>query len=789
MLITVARPLRAAGCTVNARVLDDGTLSVGLLNQPISDLSILEGTPISRLAVQSTKVCDLRPVRTMKLTFLDLWDTPVTDLSPLRGLPLTSINLGATNVTDLSPLEGMPLADFFADRAAFTDFAPLAKCPTLRNIHLPRPNPGALPQNIEPLRNLPKLERISFQYDWSTGPICTAKDFWAHWDGLGWLRALQDGEFKFTAKQLESGQWRVSLGHETRFNDCSIFKGAHLVWLNLENTGVADLSPLRDIPLEVLDTGRTRVTDVSTLRGSTLARSLKVFSLYDTRVTDFSPVAECVNLTGFVACKTSLQDIGFFRELKACTGVFFTNTLVTDVSALSEMPSLRGIALPFGAREVEKLRALPDLRVITYDYEGQQKQTAEQFWQMHDELPWFAELGAKGIIAKTIRRADGLWMVDFHKHPIADLAPLRGSRIGYLDIGGSPITDLTPLRGLPLDVLAINDTKVTDLAPLAGMRLTLLNLSRTTVKDISVVRGMPLQEIYMGDGAPVDLEPLHHTDTLVLMNLAWGSKNLEGLRRLPKVERIGYGWDDKLSRVDTSAAEFWQIHDELPWVGELRAKGIKVDASRREDGRWVVKLNDKRFSDCSIFKGAQIAVLSLNGTSVTDLGPLRGLLLSHLDISNTSIEDVSPLEGMPLTSLNMQTTKVTDLGPLRGMKLTSLFTCDSPVTDLSSLRGLPLTYLNISNCPVKDLSPLEEMPLMTFHAWKCRVLSDYTPLARIQTLREILLGPIDAEAPRMEIEALRGLPNVESLSFQVENGRPVTTAKEFWAEFDRKKKP
>jgi serine/threonine protein kinase/Leucine-rich repeat (LRR) protein len=811
LLITVARPLRAAGIWFRASIDSDGSLYLNLTDQPIRDLSILEGAPITRLDMAKTKVADLSPLRTMKrLSWLQIKGTPVTDLSPLRGLPLDLLNIGETTATDLSPLEGMPLTVFYADGSAVTDFAPLARISTLASILLPMPKPGAPPLNIEPLRNLPKLQRLSFTFDQSVGPVCTAKGFWAHWDGLGWLRALQDGEFRFSAKQLESGQWEVHLGHETRFTDCSIFKGAHLVSLNLENTGVEDLSPLRDIPLELLDTGRTQVTDVSTLRGSTLARSVKVFSLYDTRVADFSPVAECVNLTQFNACETALQDLGFLENLTACTIVAFTNTAVTDISVLSKMPTLKKIYLPWEARDVEQLRQLPNLRGISYDYEGGKKQTAEEFWQMHDELPWFAELKAKGITATVERRGDGLWEVDLQKQPIADLTPLRGSSIWFLDIMNTPVADLEPLRGMPLEglnirdtqvadleplrgmpleVLAIGGTKVTDLAPLAGMRLKTLHLASCQVKDISVVRGMPLRYFGIGGGASVDLAPLHEINTLVLINPSWGSTNIDGLRRLPNVERLGYGWDGSKGQIDTSVEEFWQIHDELPGVGELRAKGIKVDASRREDGRWVVKLNEKRFSDCSIFKGAQIAVLSLNGTNVTDLGPLRGLLLSHLDISNTNIEDLSPLEGMPLTSLNMQTTKVTDLGPLRGMKLTSLFTCDSPVTDLSSLRGLPLTYLNISNCPVKDLSPLEEMPLITFHAWKCRVLSDYTPLARIQTLREILLGPIDAEAPRMEIEALRGLPNVESLSFEVDDGRPVTTAKEFWAEFDRKRKP
>jgi hypothetical protein len=320
----------------------------------------------------------------MKLTSLYVCSSPVSDLSPLHGQPLDYLNISGCPIKDLTPLAGMPLTTFHAWQCpALSDFTPLGNIPTLKNI-LMGPVDARLPRvEIEALRKLPNVELISFQVV-NGQPVTAAKDFWKHWDGLGWAWALQAGGFKFTAEQLPDGRWKVQLQHETRFSDCSIFKGAHLAQLNLENTGVSDLSPLRDIPLEKLDAGRTPVTDVSTLRGSTLARSLKVFSLYDTRVTDFSPVAECVNLTWLNACKTSLKDIGFFRELKACIGVGLCNTAVTDISVLGEMPNLSSVMLPLGAREVEKLRHLLNLRVISYNYEGRPKQTAQEFWTEFD---------------------------------------------------------------------------------------------------------------------------------------------------------------------------------------------------------------------------------------------------------------------------------------------------------------------------------------------------------------------------------------------------------------------
>jgi serine/threonine protein kinase/Leucine-rich repeat (LRR) protein len=742
LLITVARPLRAADFTVSARVLEDGTLEVDLYKQPIRDISILEGAPISRLAIASTKVSDLRPLRTMKLTSLDLWDTPVSDLSPLRGLPLTSINLGATNVTDLSPLEGMPLTTFYADRAPFTDYAPLAQCPTLKIMQLPRPMPGAPPLNLEPLRSLPNLERISFQFEWATGPVCTAKDFWAHWDGLGWMRALQDGEFRFAAQQLADGRWKVELHHETRFSDCSIFKGAHLAHLNVENTGVADLSPLRDIPLELLDTGRTQVTDVSTLRGSTLARSLKVFSLYDTRVADFSPVAECVNLTEFNACRTSLQDIGFLRELKACTVVAFTNTNVTDISVLSEMPQLKTIFPPWAAREVGQLRQLPNLRRISYDYEGGKDQTAEQFWQMHDEVPCVAALRALGINAAVERREDGLWEVNLEKQPITDLSPLRGSRIYFLNIMNTPVADLSPLRGMPLTTLHMGGSKVTDLSPLAGMKLGSLQMASLQVKDISVVRGMPLTNIYMGGGYPADLAPLANITSLISVQIPVGAPNVELLRNLPNAKRLGYGWDGVNQRIDTSVEEFWQRHDELPWFAKLAAEGIIAKVIRRDDGLWRVDFHSH---------------------PITDLAPLRGSRIGYLDLGRSPVTDLTPLRGLPLDVLALSGTKVTDLAPIAGMKLTLLNLSRTTVKDISVVRGMPLREIYLGDGVPVDLAPLHEIDTL-----------EVVNLTRGST----------------NIEGLRRLPKVKVISYDWDGQRNRfrTNAAEFWAEYDREKK-
>jgi serine/threonine protein kinase/Leucine-rich repeat (LRR) protein/predicted negative regulator of RcsB-dependent stress response len=560
LLITVAKPLRAAGFTVKANVLENGTLHLDLKGQPMRDLSILADAPISHLEMGLTKISDLSPVRTMKLQLLGLWGSPVTDISPLRGLPLTHLNIGGTSVTDLSPLEGMPLAGFSADGSTVTDFAPLAKIPTLTSVLLPMPKPGAPPLNIEPLRSLPKLERLSFALEQSGAAACTAKDFWAHWDGLGWMRALQYWKIKFTAEQLSDGRWKVVL-NDKRVSDCSIFKGGHIAQLGMNGASITDISPLRDIALEYLELDNTPVADLAPLRGSALSRSLTSLHLYKTNVTDFSPLAECVNLRWLDLRRTALTDISFLRALKVCPALAISETPVTDISALMEMPALESVFLPWGAREVEKLRALPKLRSISYTWES--KQTAEEFWQMRKELPWVADLGAKGITAKNVRREDGLWSVTVENQPLEDLTPLRGSPLHHINMINTKVASLEPLRGMPLTYLAIGGTKVTDLSPLAGMKLDGIQAGALkNLKDISVLRGMPLRAIYIDGTSPdLDLSPIADCDTLELVCLPKGAKNIEQLRRLPRVQRMGYAWDSKKQSIETSVEEFWAAYD------------------------------------------------------------------------------------------------------------------------------------------------------------------------------------------------------------------------------------
>lgn len=89
---------------------------------PISDLSPLRGMPLTVLSCGGTQIKDLAPLAGMKLTVLSFNDTEVADLAPLEGMPLTVLWCNNTKVTDLSLLKTMPLQElkcnFVAERDA-----------------------------------------------------------------------------------------------------------------------------------------------------------------------------------------------------------------------------------------------------------------------------------------------------------------------------------------------------------------------------------------------------------------------------------------------------------------------------------------------------------------------------------------------------------------------------------------------------------------------------------------------------------------------------------------------
>jgi serine/threonine protein kinase len=177
----------------------------------LSDLSPLQGLPLTVLDCNRTSVADLAPLSGMPLKFLACADTEVTDLAPLAGLPLESLYINAARrLTDLSPLSGSNLIILSVGDTSVEDLSPLKGTP-LRCLHAYR----------TPVHSLSGLEGMQLEQLWCG---------------------------------------------ETAVSDLSPLKGMPLQELDCWRTRVRDLSPLRGAPLKTLRCGETQVSDLSPLK-------------------------------------------------------------------------------------------------------------------------------------------------------------------------------------------------------------------------------------------------------------------------------------------------------------------------------------------------------------------------------------------------------------------------------------------------------------------------------------------------------------------------------------------
>jgi hypothetical protein len=202
---------------------------------------------------------------------------------------------------------------------------------------------------------------------------------------------------------------------------------------------LADLSPLKGLPLAVLKCNRTRVSDLSPLKGMPLIA-------LECGLTDVSDLAPLIGMP--------------LRHL-FCGGC----SHLSDLTPLKEM---RLIHLDVGGSRVSDLSPLRGLPL--------QELNLNDATRVTDLSP------LKGL---------PLELLNAGSLPVTDLSPLRDmTALHTLVLSSTPVTDLSPLQGLPLKSLRIQSTKVSDLAPLKGMPLTQLWLDLPPGEDAEVLRSL-----------------------------------------------------------------------------------------------------------------------------------------------------------------------------------------------------------------------------------------------------------------------------------------------------------
>jgi eukaryotic-like serine/threonine-protein kinase len=205
---------------------------------------------------------------------------------------------------------------------------------------------------------------------------------------------------------------------EGKLADLSPLKGLPLSVLHCSRNKVSDLSPLKGMPLTLLECAQTPVSDLTPLKGMPL-RQLSCGSC--PQVSDLSPLQ---------GMRLSTLDV--------------TGSRVSDLSPLKGMP-LKELDL-FGAKRV---RDLSPLKGMPLEY------------------------------------------LNLGHLPVSDLSPLKGmTALHNLILSDTPVTDLSLLKGLPLKTLMMSRTNVSDLAPLRGMPLKRLWLDYQPERDAEALRSL-----------------------------------------------------------------------------------------------------------------------------------------------------------------------------------------------------------------------------------------------------------------------------------------------------------
>ncbi len=176
-LVAAAYPPEVATVT-KTRI---GRIAIEFSNR-VSNLEGLRNVPFDILAVQSSGLKDLEPLRGLRPIDLNFINNPVTSIEPLRGMPLDVLRLTCSALTDIEPLRGMPLRKLQLEACPPTlDLTPLLECRQLETLVLTGPA-----KNVDALRRHPRLEHIgSWSFNQSTsefGTVTDATEFWRERD-------------------------------------------------------------------------------------------------------------------------------------------------------------------------------------------------------------------------------------------------------------------------------------------------------------------------------------------------------------------------------------------------------------------------------------------------------------------------------------------------------------------------------------------------------------------------------------------------------------------------------
>ena len=723
---------------------------------------------VTQFTFKTDLVTDLAPVRVLdglkQLGCGTQWDSPkgaLTDLSPLKGLQLTSLYIVGTNVEDLSPLKGMPLEILFLDNSKVVDLTPLQGMPLL--------DLGISHNSITsllPLKGLP-LQKLTCHRtnitDLSPLQGMPLRILLCSFTRVTDLSSLKD---LMRLTKLAIGESGVA--------DLSPLKDLRLTWLDCQDSKVSDLSPLKDMRLTSLQCNGSKVTDLTLLRGMAL-KELRC---------DFKPERDAAILKDVwtLGIINGTPVIDFWKQHDPAHAAFLQ--WIADTRKLPADKQIEAVR----AKLIDRNPGYDGTSITKEIKAGVVTRLAFRTDKVKDLAP--------------VRALPGLTSLHcfgsgFRNGKLTSLQPLLGLPLTTLNCGSNPdIGTLAPLVGMPLKSLGCYwcNLEGQALAPLKGMSLEQLNAKGQHIRDLSPLRGMPITDLDLTDTNVVDLEPLRDTPLAKLhinhptLGIADVSRyrDLSVLRTTPLIELFCDACDTE-NNVEAlrALASLKTVKDDSQATTPRPAATALDDAAKRRAAfdawckmvaslpakKQVEEVADELKRRNPAFDGKigsridkeVVTELRFSTDHVTDIAPMRALTelrVLHCSGSfrrNGKLTDLTPLKGMKLTILACHYSRVWDLSPLKDMKLTFLSCNITGVADLSPLKDMPLIDLRIHDTQVSDLTPLQGMKLL-------RLYCDHTKISDLSPLKDMPLTILEFRDTRVtDLSPLKGMPFLKTI--------------------------
>ena len=173
-----------------------------------------------------------------------------------------------------------------------------------------------------------------------------------------------------------------------------------------------------------------------------------------------------------------------------------------------------------------------------------------------------AEGNAPEKVPRWAFDADGGLTISIPDLKCPDISELRGLPVTSFGSKSPSLHDLSPLAGAPLRMVGLGyPCGVSDLSPLRCAPLERLSIEHTPVADISMLRDMPLRGVFLEQTPVTDVSVLADIPTLEEVQLPPGAKNVEVLRKHPRIAFISYSVFMNTGRPTRTATEFWKEFD------------------------------------------------------------------------------------------------------------------------------------------------------------------------------------------------------------------------------------